>query len=87
MTILLRNNTKQVRDELKRMGYKLCPCCYFRGCSWLFCETDKSCHSDVHGVPKLDRSEMLADGNFTDCKTDEKMFLKLARNERSGEIG
>jgi hypothetical protein len=82
MTILLRTNTKQVRDELKRMGYRLCPCCYSRGFVWLFCETDRTWHSDVHGIPKSGRGEMLAGNDFTDCKTDKKMFLNLAKNNR-----
>lgn len=79
MTILLRNNTKQVRDELKRIGYKMCACCTMRHSPWIFCSDSKDAYRNVHSVPKEKIGLMLAEGRFTDCKTDKKKFLNLAK--------
>lgn len=77
MTILLRNNTKQVRDELKRIGFRVLKSESFGQNSLIILSTNKNVHPfRLKNKRKAIQTEY---NNFTDCKTDKKMFINLAK--------
>lgn len=88
----IRHNSKELRDKLKELGYKICPCCTFEGAEWL---TTYPLTNSVHGVgfankeknpnedspfetQQIEFNSFISDDMYIDCNNNEAAFLALA---------
>lgn len=75
--VFIRKSTPELRDKLKKLGYRLCSCCdYLDG--WLFTIED-----NVHRIAEYEKEIFLEDVKFyeksmIDCGTNEDLFLAIA---------
>lgn|SRR5574344_1240240 len=79
----IRKDTKELREYLKNIGYKICCCCDFEESCWL------STYGDiVHGVGFISPEEsvdtqskslsLFLDGNKdVDCGTNDELFKSI----------
>lgn len=76
---LIRKNTKELRDKLRELGYKIAPEPYFEGRPrGILCRPDVAI-----GIPEdcyeFNLDKYLKDNpHIVDCGTDEELFIKLA---------
>lgn len=82
----IRKNTKELRDRLEKLGYKICKCCEFEDAIWL---NNYIPTSSIHGIGYSDKEigtsvkESLnlfleENNNYIDCKENEELFLAIA---------
>ena len=86
----IRKNTKELREKLKTLGYKICICCDFKDANWL---DTYSPTSSIHGVGYFDETDQFMNINTKeqalnfylknnkksiDCGTNEELFLAIA---------
>ena len=84
----IRKNTPGLRENLEKLGYKICPCALFYDACWLDTNLDT-----VHGIGYSDETyplpqeeqlkRFLAENEISntpliDCSDNEAMFLALA---------
>lgn len=75
--VFIRKNTPELRDKLKKLGYRLCSCCdYLDG--WLFTIED-----NVHRIAEYEKEIFLEDVKFyeksmIDCGENKSLFLAIA---------
>lgn len=53
MTLVLKENSPEIREEIKKAGIELCKCAEFENAVWL----DFTNHNGVHGVGYSDETE------------------------------
>lgn len=53
MTLVLKDNSPEIREEIKKAGIELCKCAEFENAIWL----DFTNHNGVHGVGYSDETE------------------------------
>lgn len=78
----IRKNTPELRDKLKELGYRICPCALFKDSVWLsisFINTPT-----IHGIGQEELDLFLyedekSENPLIDCGEDEEMFLKIAK--------
>lgn len=83
----LRANTPKIRARLRKLGYAICPCCYFDRAVWLdICIPTQS----IHGVGYPDECYNLSledelkrflserEENEIDCGENENLFYFIA---------
>lgn len=86
----IRKNTPEIREQLERLGYEICPCCLFDKAVWLDSLPD---NGSIHGVGYGDEtfppdwneekelSFFLYEANksgIIDCEDNNELFLALA---------
>lgn len=81
----IRKNTKELQNELEKLGYKICICANFENAIWLDTLTE---NGTVHGVgytdetmPRTVEEECAiyeAETSDIDCGENELLFLFLA---------
>lgn len=91
----IRKNTPELREKLKAMGYRICPCATFKNSVWLDLYTDDM---SVHGIGYFDPSMLpinsveealqffLKDNAehgypYYDCGESEELFLSMAKGK------
>jgi hypothetical protein len=90
----IRKNTKELQDKLRKLGYDICCCCYFKGAVWLDTNTeDCSVHGigyigeelEYMGIDTLEKSlnfflseNEKSENKSIDCGENEDLFLAIA---------
>lgn len=83
----IRDNTSDIQENLKNIGYHICPCCNFKDAVWL---STLPSNGTVHGIGYTDETRPLTvekelelflyqNGNDKiDCGNNINLFLALA---------
>lgn len=82
----IRKNTKELRNELEKLGYKICKYCKFKDAIWL---NNYLPTNSIHGIGYanyaigISAKESLnlflkGNSNYIDCDTNEDLFLAIA---------
>lgn len=82
----IRKNTKELRDKLKDLGYKICKCCEFEYAIWLnnYIPTNSIHGTDYSneeiGISAKESLNLFLEenSNYVDCGTNEDLFLAIA---------
>lgn len=87
----IRKDTPELRQRLRDLGYKICPCSDFEGSIWLsilpingtvhgvgFCDSTGWSHIDAQHVALAKFLFDAQDDGSIDCGDNEELFIALA---------
>lgn len=87
MKIFIRKKSQDLLEELKEIGYKICPCCHLPNSVWL--EAFPGSDEFVHGIGYTDETcpnsvdeeldlFLRESKDYIDCGENESIFMALA---------
>lgn len=89
MQVVLKVNSKAIRNRLEEAGLELCSCCTFDQAVWLHLSSNlcKEVMCKIHGigysseegdkVEKILRMFEIEETDYTDCGYDVEKFIEL----------